>query len=298
MFIRTIQNKTRNLNLLHISKLFCNVWDLALVKNSLRYHPAGSIGEKTICPLLEKRPRLQVSNFGCIILASLAFGANDAYAQKNIQSPPSSGAGFSIHEAKEIAQPVADFLASVFLGVHSLWDYFISNTALAILVSAIVAYIVSTRNIKSSRATARLRESYNAVDSSIKDRKMKKIREVFKLEQIRMKGKPNDLAKYNGATDGKDVEIASALNTILQEYENWALGVRHDIIDEDYMYRWCRTLAIGDWRTLSPLVTAKRSDGSPTAYIEFEGLAKAWEQGRSYRTKKIIKIPKIALTVE
>ena len=89
------------------------------------------------------------------------------------------------------------------------------------------------------------------------------------------------------------------LNTILKDYENIALGVRHHILDETYLYRWMRSTVIHDWTALSPLVTAYRSvDKVPNAYIEFEGMATAWEDGRSYRTGRLLKAANRSIRVE
>lgn len=75
-----------------------------------------------------------------------------------------------------------------------------------------------------------------------------------------------------------------ALNNILNDYENMAIGIKMNILDEDYLYRWMKSSLIDDWQELNPLVTAFRhARKKPAIYIEFEGLASAWMENKSYK---------------
>ena len=81
-----------------------------------------------------------------------------------------------------------------------------------------------------------------------------------------------------------------ALTRIMGDYENLALGVRKNILDEEYLYRWMRGALLNDWQELSPLVIEyRRMYNIPELYVEFEGLAAAWRNHKSYQTQDPIK---------
>lgn len=84
----------------------------------------------------------------------------------------------------------------------------------------------------------------------------------------------------------KHQEAVITLRTILNDYENIALGIKLGILDEDYAYRYYRGTVLRDWEAVSPLVFTYRSKrGNSRLFIEFEGLAHAWENEFSFRTR-------------
>lgn len=225
-----------------------------------------------------------------ISLALTMVGLQVSYGQN--QSPVPNAPGFSFQDAQSYIRPLTNIFAYLLQVVVFLWQYVMDNAPAAVLLSAAIAYIVARASINNAREIARLRETFNTIDLSIKDKDMIDVRRKFKELKVKMDSDGNDIAKYHKATTEDDIKTASSLNTILQDYENRALGVRYNILDEAYLHRWTRTLVIQDWNYLMPLVTAKRSDGGTNAYIEFEGLAAAWQQNISYRTGKKLKAPK------
>ncbi|CAA2158931.1 hypothetical protein MBRA_04179 [Methylobacterium brachiatum] len=81
-------------------------------------------------------------------------------------------------------------------------------------------------------------------------------------------------------------EAVITLRTILNDYENIALGIKLGILDEDYAYRYYRGTVLRDWEAMSPLVFTYRSKrGNNRLFIEFEGLAHAWENEFSFRNR-------------
>jgi hypothetical protein len=93
-----------------------------------------------------------------------------------------------------------------------------------------------------------------------------------------------DAEKDKAAKDEAFFEVRTTLQTILNDYENVALGIKHGILDERFLYQWMRAVVISDWVTLSPLVNEyRRIYNNRQIYVEFEGLSEAWSRNRSYR---------------
>lgn len=220
------------------------------------------------------------------------FAANSAQSQIKNDTSPSLQSGLSFEEAKETISPFTDILAWGFSALASLWQYIMDNAPAAILLSGLIGLAVAMKSISSNREMTRLRETYLAIDRSIKDKDAIEDRRAFRNLQNKLKETKRSIGKYHNPKKEEDVLVASHLNNILRDYENLALGIRYNILDEPYLHRWTRTLVIRDWNSLMPLVTAKRSDGSPNAFIEFEGLASSWQQDESYRTGKKISAAK------
>jgi hypothetical protein len=76
----------------------------------------------------------------------------------------------------------------------------------------------------------------------------------------------------------------SAIQAILNDYENIAIGIRRGILDEEFLFRYMRSGLIRDWEAASPYVIALRARAHiPQIYVEFEGLAAQWQNDMSYR---------------
>jgi hypothetical protein len=66
-----------------------------------------------------------------------------------------------------------------------------------------------------------------------------------------------------------------------------AIGIRQGILDEEFAFRYMRSMTIRDWNRSSPFVTALRvQNNNSLIYVEFEGLAAAWQNNRSYYDKE------------
>ncbi len=96
----------------------------------------------------------------------------------------------------------------------------------------------------------------------------------------------SDPVPYNMRSD-RDAYLKRRITllTILNDYENAALGIRHGILDEQFLFQFMRSHVLDDWKQLSPLVYEIRGRaGVPQLYVEFEGLAAQWDQELSYCT--------------
>lgn len=225
-------------------------------------------------------------------LISLTFFA--AFAKSALATStnnPASAPGLSFDSVKSFVSPLSETIAWFLWIILSCWEYLMSHPPAAILLSGLIAFLITYRGIHSQREIARLRETFSAIDNEIRDGDVIKTRTDFRNIKNKISESKESIAKYRDPAKEDDVKHAITLRTILNNYENLALGVRYNILDEEYLFRWTRTGLISDWNYLMPLVTAYRSAGSPNAYIEFEGLATSWQNNKSYRSGKAMKLP-------
>ena len=194
-------------------------------------------------------------------------------------------------EMRLLVRPATDLVVGFFYVPYMLWRFLVLNPSAAILASALLASIFAYLSVQSQRAITRLRETFATINDDNWDKDVIKARNIISSIKAELGENRTDIAKYcsPGANSG-DLEKVIALSTIMNDYENLALGVRHNIMDEEYLHRWMRSALLEDWVTLSPLVTAYRyTRKNPNIYIEFEGLAAAWGIGTSYRTQLPLK---------
>lgn len=217
-----------------------------------------------------------------------------AYAQ----TAPAIKPDVSVSDIKAQIEPISDFIATVIAQIASFIAFFFQTPTAAILTSAVLAFIITAISIRSQREMTRLRETFVTIDRGNWDKDLIKNRRRYREIRDELLASKESIAKYHSPAKD-DMEDAVVLHNMLKDYENLALGVRHNILDEVYLCRWMRSTLIHDWTVLSPLVTAYRSvDKVPTAYIEFEGLATAWQNNRSYKNGRKIKTAKRSIRVK
>ena len=232
-----------------------------------------------------------------VALAALSLlSATSALAQNAVLGPASPTPGLSLEWARSISSPVTDVFAYLILFLASAWQYIVLHPPVAVMLSAVIASSVAIVSIRSQRSITRLRETFVTLDRGNWDQDLIKARRDFAIIKKNLLDSKENIAKYSEMNDSEDYVT---LQTIMNDYENLALGVRMSIIDEIYLCRWMRGAMIADWFTLSPLVTAYRHNhSSSTLYIEFEGIAAAWQRGRSYRTGRKLKPHHRRITVK
>ena len=236
-----------------------------------------------------------LSNIGWVVALATIIATFPALAIA--QDDPANQPGLSVSDIKAQIEPFSDFIATAIAQIASFVGFFFQTPTAAILTSAILAFAITARSIRSQREMTRLRETFLTIDRGNWDKDLIRNRRRFREIRDELKASKESIAKYHSPAT-EDIEDAVVLHNMLKDYENLALGVRHKILDEVYLCRWMRTTLIHDWTTLSPLVTAYRSvDKVPTAYIEFEGLATAWQNNRSYKNGRKIKTAKRSIRI-
>jgi hypothetical protein len=169
----------------------------------------------------------------------------------------------------------------------------------AVLVSAASAGTFAWLAMRHQSKVARTRETFATVNRDNWDEDVIKARRVFGRISNQLKDQPGALSRYAGtvafadgrqAPSGSDaekehIETRVTLLTILNDYENQALAIKHGILDETYLFNAIRSTALRDWETLSPFVQELRTQRrNPQAYIEFEGLVAQWSKDCSFTT--------------
>lgn len=228
----------------------------------------------------------------------LAFGAAyvaqpiaPSHAQSQILQGPAAP-GFAFSDFKAALDPVASVLAYIPYGLYSVWEYFMSHPPASVFLSATVAGVIAIQSIRINREIARLRETFSTMNADNWDKDVIDARIRLKRIKKEMAQSGQSLAKYCDVDGDNEEDIAKevALQTILNDYENLALGIKHKIVDEHFVYEWMRTTTYRDWNDLSPLVNAYRSKGAENAYVEFEGLVSSWKDGKSFHTGRKLKV--------
>lgn len=68
------------------------------------------------------------------------------------------------------------------------------------------------------------------------------------------------------------------IQTVLNNYEFIASGIKEGAFDEEIYKRMKRSITVRDWKAFSGYIAElRRSRGHETLYIEFEWLARRWE---------------------
>lgn len=239
---------------------------------------------------------------------------------------PLAAAPSNYEIAKSAAEPIAGVIATLLTPLIALFNC-LDCSAWVLVLSTIVAAMMAVRGLREQRAITRTRETFAAVRKDLWDEDVLEARRQFStIKQEVRSGKLNiarlgeDVAARSNQDDQDEIvnpTITQALaqsrptsdedllskrkryvNNILNDLENTALGIRHNILDEEYLYRWMRTSLIEDWQILSPLVIAYRqATNCQTLYIEFEGLAAAWANELSYADKRRLEPPKRGVSV-
>ncbi len=219
----------------------------------------------------------------CVCVAALValFIATSSDCSAQASTPP------TFDDVQNSIRPITNPVVGLSYLVATLWHHLMHNSSAAILLSAALASVFALLGIRNQRALARLRETFATINDDNWDKDVIAAQTYFSSIKLELKDNLPDIAKYcipDADPDSAHSKRCQALSNILSDYENVALGVRHHIIDEAYLFRWMRSTVIADWHTLSPLVAAHRyKRDNPNVYVEFEGLAAAWRQGRSFR---------------
>lgn len=141
----------------------------------------------------------------------------------------------------------------------------------AIVVSALIGATVAVLAIWHQRAIARKRAMIDALLTKNWDRDYIKIRREF----VRLRDDRDALLEaakeHNQA--GKD---ASAIRSILNDYEITALGIKRGILDEKIFKLWYKTSFLKDYESMRAYIAEIRQR-NPQVYVEMEELADKWK---------------------
>jgi len=233
--------------------------------------------------------RWSAKSFGIEISAVSLYLLETKNCMAQSNGSPAGEAGFSFEAVKTAIAPASDSLAYVAYALGTIWLYLMAHPPAAVMASAAAASIFALIGIMNQRATTRLRETFVTINSDNWDKDVIDSRKTLATIRQEIANQPFKISEYAVRT-ADNIPNRTTLQTIMNDYESLALGIRLNILDEYFMYRWMRGTVLGDWETLAPLVSAYRQNNkNPRIYIEFEGLSLAWGGDRSYRTGRKIR---------
>lgn len=207
-----------------------------------------------------------------------------------------------------------DLMIWPFVFMARAWWYITTKAGVAILLSAVSAAVFTLLAMRHQAKTTRIRETFATINRDNWDVDVINARQILLAvqNQVEEQAKPSLIADYGSGSAPQGytapnvptcfsrrrgsageidfIEIKIILLTIMNDYENIALGIKNGILDEVFLYDWMKSTVTTDWNTLSPLVHEYRQRrNNPEIYVEFQGLASAWDRGRSFRTGNRLK---------
>lgn len=275
------------------SRLFCRCWRVtnetlgrvASLYNREARRIGGHDGYRN-------RPYVNVKKVTCQAIAS-GLLAGTLYLTIFVSAAYATEDGVSFQNVKDTMSPMTDAVVGPFYWFVVAWNYMMANPPAAILLSAASAAIFTIVTLRQQASVQRLKHTFSMINKDNWDRDVIDARKRFGLikERLGEQGGRITVYCYEYQAGEKDKDTAREefmkdkviLETIMNDDENLALGVKQKIVDETYLFRWMRSALLEDWKTLSPLVFEQRQHfGRPQLYIEFEGLSMAWSRERSY----------------
>lgn len=228
------------------------------------------------------------------MMFAVAIALHPAVAQ-TVDQPP------TVDEVKTALGPAIEIVAWPFALLAKFFWVITRYSSIAILLSAVSAGTFALVAMRHQAATARLRETFVMLNRDNWDKDVIESRVVLRTIINELGKQRGSISKYAADSDlsrepanvpfnmmdaRKDfLRKKITLLTIMNDYENIALGIKHGILDESFLFQWMRSTLIRDWSILSPLVYEYRQmSENSQVYIEFEGLASQWSQELSYRT--------------
>lgn len=144
----------------------------------------------------------------------------------------------------------------------------------AIFVTAVVAALIAAWGIVTTRVVARRAATMEHIRRVASDRDMIDARTKF----IELTEEDGGLAVYGSIKKLEHAEQLKAIRTVLNDYEQLAIGIQFGIYDLEILKRYSKSAIIRDWSHAAPFVYKIRGELNAHAlYHEFEELAR-WLQ--------------------
>lgn len=152
----------------------------------------------------------------------------------------------------------------------------------AIFITATLAAIVATWAVVTTRIVARRAATMEHITRVASDRDMIDAKQTF----IRLTEEEGGLAKFGSSKPLEATKELQAIRTILNDYEQLAIGIQFGVIDFKLVSRYMKTAIIRDWGHAAPFIYKVRMEiNSPALYHEFEELAR-WLQDQRMPTRR------------
>lgn len=229
-----------------------------------------------------------------VICAIISPITDTSLAQESLNTP---GGGVKFEDVKSAAEPVTDWLVAPFYYIAVTWDYILRYPSVAILISALLAAGFTRYTIEDQRRRLRLKETFNFIQSANWDEDVVQSRVILGKIKIKLLNDDSRLGDYindesllrefESKSDRKErMEILKekvTIDTIMNDYENLALGIKRGLLEEEILFQWMRGALIRDWEFFHPIIIHLRTQhGNRDLYILFEGLVEAWREDSSF----------------
>ncbi|MCP1305144.1 DUF4760 domain-containing protein [Halomonas sp. R1t8] len=146
-----------------------------------------------------------------------------------------------------------------------------------IMLLAVLVAVISVLSVKSTAKKKQTADLLFAIRSD--DRLIRASRTLKELHEsdnnIRLWAAPSHACNV----DDKDRQVED-IRYILNHYERLSVGLQAGIYHEDMLKKSQFTLITKAYERAKPFMEGVREHGSPTAFQEFEWLAKRWERKR------------------
>lgn len=145
----------------------------------------------------------------------------------------------------------------------------------AIILSACIGGVIALFSINEQRKIARRRATLDMLVKKEWDREYAQARAKF----IKLRNSELGLGMW-ATKDHHGSEQYLLINSVLNDYEIIALGIRKQILDEEFYKLWFRTSFLKDYNAARPFIEELRTNISRTNVIfkELEALAVRWEK--------------------
>ena len=143
---------------------------------------------------------------------------------------------------------------------------------IVLALSVLASYIGIRRSIKSARDNAKDRATMTYLIERSKEQKFtESVQVIFAINL----NDNVDIKKYAKKEHNKDPK-ADAIRYVVNQYEYLAIGVDHDIFNEDMLIEASKGTTIKLFDALEHYILAIRDETDKHKYQEFEALAKRW----------------------
>lgn len=150
---------------------------------------------------------------------------------------------------------------------------------LAALVSAVTAFLVSSRTIRANRDMARKRATLDMIERSESNAFYLSIYAAFRDVITSADG----FAEITTSQLPAIMEQRRKVIAFLNHYELVAIGIEQGILDEELYRMFLRGTLVRHWDSAEAFVNHLRADtpdsNAPVAFEKFEALARSWETG-------------------
>ena len=124
---------------------------------------------------------------------------------------------------------------------------------IAILISAFIGANIALQNIKSARQIAREKATLDLIEKTESTEFYRENHSVFRDRRL-----SNTIMRLTDPKSEADRRDRARLYDYLNHYELISIGIRKNILDEDFYKNWMRTAFLRDWEAAAEFIQRER----------------------------------------